>query len=191
MKALILNGARETDTDADRFQDVLADELSERHWEVNTVLLREVKLTHCVGCFDCWIKTPGICRFKDAGPWIAESFIQSDLAVFVTPVTFGGYSSELKKALDRAICLISPHFMKIKGEVHHKPRYSHYPRLLAFGLREQPRGDSDAIFQSLVGRNALNLHTPVHQAALVQSRLDDKGFKQLIQSSLQALETAP
>lgn len=191
MKALILNGARATDTDTDRFQEVLADELKERQWEVDTVLLREVRVTHCVGCFDCWIKTPGICRFNDAGPWIARSFIQSDLAVFVTPVTFGGYSSELKKALDRAICLISPHFMKIKGEVHHKPRYSRYPRLLAFGLREQLREDSDDIFAQLVGRNALNLHTPAHHAALVQSRLDSNDFKQLIQSSLQALESAP
>ncbi len=191
MKALILNGAKSLDTDTDRFQAVLADELRGRHWNVEAVCLRETAVTRCVGCFDCWIKTPGICRFKDAGPWIAQSFIQSDLAVFVTPVTFGGYSSELKKALDRAICLISPHFMKIKGEVHHKPRYSRYPRLLAFGLREQPREDSDAVFAQLVGRNALNLHTPAHHAALVQSSLDQNAFKQLIHSSLQALETAP
>ncbi len=191
MKALILNGAKTRDIEVDRFQEVLLEELKGLQWDADAVRLRELTVTHCVGCFECWIKTPGICRFKDAGPWIAQSFIQSDLAVFVTPVTFGGYSSELKKALDRAICLISPHFIKINGEVHHQARYQRYPRLLVFGLREHPCGESDAIFRKLVGRNALNLHAPAHHAALVQSSLDRNGFQQRIQASLNTLEGSP
>lgn len=83
--------------------------------------LREMKLAHCLGCFNCWVKTPGMCVEADAGRDIAKAVIRSDVAVLLTPVTFGGYSPELKKTFDRFIQLISPFFQMDHGEVHHPP----------------------------------------------------------------------
>ena len=77
---------------------------------------------------------PGRRRTHDAGPDVARTFINSDVVYLLTPVTFGGYSSELKKALDRIIGLASPFFVRIDGEFHHKTRYERYPRLVVIGV---------------------------------------------------------
>jgi len=146
---------------------VIVDELSSIGWETESFVLHEMKIAYCVGCFECWVKTPGECRFKDDGREIAKQFIQNDLAVYLTPVTFGGYSAQLKKALDRIICLISPFFKKINGEVHHKKRYDKYPRLLGLGVMPKEDGQSEQIFTTLVKRNSINMHAPAQKAAVI------------------------
>jgi hypothetical protein len=142
------------------------DEVKARGGDVDELALRKVNIAGCMGCFGCWVKTPGTCVIPDTGRDVARRIINSDLLVLITPVTFGGYSSTLKKALDRAIPLLSPLFVKIKGEVHHKPRYPRYPVSVTIGLLPREDRESERIFKTLVGRNAVNAHSPAH-AALV------------------------
>lgn len=161
-KALILNGGAPGDEDLARVQEALEIELGSLDWESEAYVLHSVPVAYCTGCFECWTKTPGVCKTKDAGRDIARSMIGSDLTVFITPVTFGGYSSELKKAIDRVICLVSPFFARIRGEVHHEARYDRYPSLLGLGVLPEPDEEEEWIFHSLVARNALNAHAPSH-----------------------------
>jgi hypothetical protein len=91
---------------------------------------------------------------------VATSLIRNDLAVCLTPVTFGGYSSDLKKAVDRTICLISPFFTVIGGEVHHHRRYRRYPALLGIGVLPGPHASQERIFGELIERHAINMHAP-------------------------------
>ena len=91
---------------------------------------------------------------------VAKAVIQSDTTVFFTPVTFGGYSPDLKKMMDRFIQLISPYFQMEHGEVHHPPRYARRPRLLMVGVQRQPNPHEAHIFKTLAGRNAINFHPP-------------------------------
>ncbi len=58
---------------------------------------------------------PGECARDDDGRRVAREVIRSNLAVFLTPVTFGGYSSVLKGAVDRLIPLGSPFFARVGG----------------------------------------------------------------------------
>ncbi len=191
MKAVILNGARNNDNASDSVHDIIVDELIGIGWEVTSYALRGQKIGHCVGCFGCWVKTPGMCRFNDAGRTIARQFIQSDVSIFFTPVTFGGYSAELKKALDRAlICLVSPFFMKITGELHHKPRYDRYPRLMGVGVLPHADKESEKIFKTLIKRNALNLHVPAHIAGVILSDQGAGKNRKQIQSLLTAIGVA-
>ncbi|MFW6281158.1 MAG: flavodoxin family protein, partial [Halanaerobium sp.] len=127
-------------------------------------LLKEKEIADCLGCFDCWVKTPGICIIDDYGRETAARLINSDLLVFLTPVVFGSYSYQLKKALDRMIPLISPYFKKVKGEIHHKKRYSKYPSILAVGLLEKVNEAQTEIFRELVKRNSINFHSPHFRA---------------------------
>lgn len=187
MRAIVLNG---TDLD-DKFltdtHSVIVDELSSIDCEVESFLLHEMKIAYCVGCFECWVKTPGECRFNDDGREIARQFIQSDLVVYLFPVTFGGYSSGLKKALDRIICLISPFFMKIDGEVHHKKRYDKYPRLLGLGVMPQKDKQSEQIFTSLVKRNSINMHSPAYVASVILNDQKTETIRQELQSCFSQL----
>ena len=164
MKTTILNGALPGDGFVDGVAQILADHLANRGGQVQIWTLRDEKVAYCLGCFECWTKSPGICRIDDAGRAIAASIIAGDLVVYLTPVTFGGYSSVLKKAVDRSICLVSPFFTQIDGEVHHQPRYDRYPALLGIGVLPAPHPAQERIFGDLVARNALNLYARTQRA---------------------------
>lgn len=167
MNVTILNGALAGDRFVDAVAAALQDALQRQSWMVRPWQLADEKLAFCLGCFECWTKTPGLCRIDDAGREVAESLIQSDLAVFVTPITFGGYSSALKKAVDRVIPLISPFFERIDGEVHHHARYARYPALFGLGVLPKSHPIQAEIFDTLISRNAINLHAPAHGSRII------------------------
>jgi hypothetical protein len=169
MRALVLNGGYHDGHPLDAIQETLLEELRLRGWRAEAVVLRDVPIAYCTGCFECWTKTPGVCKIVDAGRDLARSWIQSDLVVVLTPVTFGGYSSEFKKALDRVICLVSPFFTRIAGEVHHRRRYARYPALLVIGWLPEPEPEEEVIFHTLVRRNARNMHVPDFASGVVHA----------------------
>jgi hypothetical protein len=167
MRALLLNGGHTGGPDEDAIatvESILRHRLVEHAFEVDAATLREASVAYCRGCFQCWTRTPGLCRTNDAARDLTRRFIRSELVVFLTPVTFGGYSSELKKMLDRSIGLVSPFFRRIDGETHHRRRYARYPALLGVGLLPGPDLEDEALFRALVRRNAINLHSPAQAA---------------------------
>jgi multimeric flavodoxin WrbA len=167
MRALILNGALPGDNDLAPIEQSLDTALAIRGWTVDRLQLRDLTIVYCQGCFDCWVKTPGVCKTKDRAPEVTRALCQADLLVLLSAVTFGGYSSELKKALDRSIGIVSPFFARLRGEVHHKARYTRYPSLLAIGVVRDRDAEEERIFRTLVGRNAINFHSPTHHVAFV------------------------
>ena len=169
---VILDGAGSRDADLRPILKVLSHVLQEDGAQVETFTLREMKVAHCLGCFNCWVKTPGMCVEADAGREIAKTVIRSDVTVFFTPVTFGGYSPELKKMFDRFVQLISPFFQMDHGEVHHPPRYAHRPRLIMVGVQRRPNSAEARIFKTLAGRNAINFHPSSYAAEVVLSTDD-------------------
>ncbi len=172
MNTTILNGALLGDDYIDSLQEGLVGQLSARGHRVRAWTLREEKVAFCLGCFECWTKYPGLCRIDDVGRDVTGSIINSDLVVYLTPVTFGGYSSKLKKALDRSIGLILPFFTRIEGEVHHVPRYDRYPRLLGLGVLPAPDPEQEQLFTALLRRNAINMHAPASAAGFVYRNQD-------------------
>jgi hypothetical protein len=167
MKVTILNGALAGDQLADRVHDHLATALAAHGWHVQAWTLRDETIAYCLGCFQCWTKTPGLCRIDDTGRAVAASVINSNVTIYLTPITFGGYASPLKKAVDRMICLVSPLFTRIDGEVHHRPRYGRYPILVGLGLLPEPDPEQERIFATLLSRNAINLQAPAHASYVI------------------------
>ena len=157
MKTLILNGSAKGDPLAEKIYTSLSEELKTLNYEGNLLNLTDIEIAPCLGCFGCWVKTPGVCVIDDAGRDIARSYMQSEMVVFISPITFGGYSSELKKVFDRLIPILSPFFKKVGGEIHHKMRYERYPRFLVIGLLPEPDREKEEIFNTLTTRNALNV----------------------------------
>jgi multimeric flavodoxin WrbA len=95
---------------------------------------------------------------NDDNRQIAAAVVNSDLMVYLSPVTFGGYSSTLKGMVDHLIQNVSPFFALVDGETHHRKRYKGNPDLLAVGWMETPDAYSEAAFRHLVQRNAVNWH---------------------------------
>lgn len=163
----ILDGRPAGSASGDGGLSTLRQTLAERGWSERVHRLADLEIAPCRGCFACWVKTPGICIIDDVGRDVARSVIRSDLAVFVTEITFGGYSSILKKAVDRLIPLILPFFHRVNGEVHHAPRYGSYPSLLGIGLLPASNGEQERIFRTTVARNAINMQSPKSAACIL------------------------
>ncbi len=139
--------------------ELLCEALHARGWETETKSLAQMRVGPCVGCFNCWLKTPGQCAINDDGPKVARAMANCDALIFLSPVTFGGYSSRLKYAVERMIPTISPLFEKVGGEMHHKLRYPAHS-FLAIGWQSAADADSAAVFARLAARNAVNMHAP-------------------------------
>lgn len=158
MKVIVLDGAQANDQTGQRVRAALLQELHGRGWQVEEYVLREQKIGACAGDFFCWIRTPGVCNVNDDNRIIAEAMVGKDLMIYLTPITFGGYSSTLKRMVDHQIQNISPNFARINGETHHQKRYARYPDFLAIGWLEAPDAPAEAVFRYLAQRNGLNFH---------------------------------
>lgn len=184
MNTLVLNGAKTEKETVNTVSDYLVDVLRVKGNEVNVMVLREEKIASCLGCFGCWLKTPGECVIHDAGSDLPRKVIQSDFVFLLTPVIFGMYSSELKKALDRFPCpVLLPFFKKINGEIHHAPRYDKYPTLIAIGVLPKSDEESENTFTTLAARNGLNLHTKAISSIVYSTDKFDT-IKQKVTSTL-------
>jgi multimeric flavodoxin WrbA len=163
MKALILDGSHANDPQAVHITNSLRRHLP--HSEI--IVLREQKIGNCAGDFFCWVRSPGMCNTNDDNRIIASKIMHSDLVIYLTPVTFGGYCSELKRMVDHQIQNISPFFANLQGEVHHQKRYKYYPNLLTIGWMDEPNPQAEAIFRHLVHRNAINMYAKTSVCGLV------------------------
>ena len=187
MKALLLDGSFENDSTGERVLAALTSELRTQGWGVEHVLLREKKIGPCAGDFYCWIRTPGTCMLDDDNRAIAAAVATSDLLVYLTPVTFGGYSSALKRMVDHLIQNISPFFAKVEGETHHQKRYEANPDLLAVGWLEAPDAGAEQVFRHLVQRNALNWRAERAASQVVLASQTDQALQAQVQAALSRL----
>src|SRR5271157_3462966 len=188
MKAVFLNGSNENDLTGQHVRTALTAELEARGWEIEHVQLCETKIGNCAGDFFCWIRNPGLCNVNDANRLIAESIANSQLMVYLTPITFGGYSSNLKKMVDHQIQNVLPLFQQINGETHHQKRYPSYPDFLAIGWMDHPDAQSESIFKHLVYRNAINFYAKKTVTGIVLANQTEIQLQTSIQSWLNELK---
>lgn len=109
----------------------------------------------CMGCFGCWIKTPGRCVISDRCSDIPSYIAKCDEMIIISPVLFGGYSESIKAVIDRSIPYVLPYFRIVGGEMHHKIRYKHSFKLtvLFYGKCDL---EERQIAESLVHANSMN-----------------------------------
>ncbi len=156
-KTVILDGTRHEDQHLDQILALLTDVVDKHHGGRTQIFrLRDIKLNPCIGCFNCWVRTPGKCIHDDDGPDILRAILNSDTVIFFTPVVFGGYSSELKKIEDRFLPTVLPFFRELHRETNHRARYLSAPRFIGVGVQSCPQEREAECFKMLVGRNAIN-----------------------------------
>lgn len=167
MRIVILNGAAADDTLGGRIERALFAQLATQNHSVRTFTLRESNIGNCAGDFFCWVRSPGQCMVADDNREIAAAIARADLLICLTPITFGGYNSTLKKAVDHQIQNISPFFVTLNGETHHARRYARYADLLVIGWQPERNPATAAIFRHLVWRNSLNLYARTWHCEIV------------------------
>lgn len=156
MKITILNG-NPAPSPFDTYLEQLRLKLEESNHAVTQLNLRELTLHYCIGCWGCWVKTPGICAHNDQSPELDQTIINADFVLWASPLIMGYPSEVLKRALDKHVPLIHPYIVEDQGEMHHLGRYEHYPRL---GLLLEPEAETNQnqleIVSTIFQRTALN-----------------------------------
>jgi hypothetical protein len=172
MATVVLSAASAERPALQDLSSVLAGELRQLgETEIRTFELATTLLAYCQGEFDCWVKTPGVCRARDAEAAIVGAVHDADRLIMLDEVTFGGHSYTMKRAQDRLICLLSPFFEKRSALTHHGARYRRMAGLFKLGWISRPDLDTAQTWRELADANAINMLSPVVGAAVV----DDVG----------------
>ncbi len=112
MKVLALDGSphAEKGCTSHILKNLLAG-MQEAGAQTELVELARYKINHCLGCFICWIKTPGKCVHKDdMGPFL-EKYAAADILVFGTPLYHFNMTGLLKDFIDRTLPIAEPWFV--------------------------------------------------------------------------------
>ena len=113
---------------------------------------------YCLGCFACWLKTPGKCIIPDEYQTMGENLSKVDEFLIISKSTLGSYSSSVKNVLDRSISYVLPYFEVRKGEMHHQERYHKNLEFSAVFYGDDITENEKETARNLVEANALNLN---------------------------------
>jgi multimeric flavodoxin WrbA len=113
--------------------------------EQDTIVISNAgNIRACIGCYGCWIKTPGVCIIKDDYQNIGRLFSQTDELIVISRCFYGSYSPFVKNIWDRSISYLLPYFVKSNDETHHKRRYTN-----TFNLRVHFYGNGITIDEKM------------------------------------------
>jgi len=124
-------------TVADKFMEILGKE--------NEVVERfdteGMKISHCMGCNYCFLKTPGECVMKDDFVQILKQLVHSDKLWLIADTRFGFVDSKGKKVMDRIIPMLNMTLEFREGIMRHQLRYG----ALSVGLIYTGEGNSELL----------------------------------------------
>ncbi|BCZ45634.1 flavodoxin family protein [Clostridium gelidum] len=90
--------------------------------EIEIIYLKDKKIKHCIGCFNCWTKTPGKCIHKDDMEELLEKISKSDIMVYATPLYYYTVTGIMKDFMDRMLPLNNREIVKVGDSYSHPSR---------------------------------------------------------------------
>ena len=164
MRITIFDGA-EAAGPMDAWVDAVERGLASGGHDVRRFRLRGRTVSQCKGCFECWVKTPGRCGVRDGTEELVRELLASHLLVVASPTSMGMTTALSRRATERMIPILHPHFEVVGGEIHHRARYARYPRMaLLYGADGCDAEDEDLLVL-LYRRLATNMRTTLAFAA--------------------------
>lgn len=129
-------------------------------------------IKNCIGCFGCWIKTPGMCVIRDNYGDMGEALSKCDELVIISKCVYGGFSSFVKYVLDRSISYVHPYFVIRNAEMHHHRRYDNSIDLqvIFYGENIKEREKQTAI--KLVKANSINLDCKSYKLSFINNPVE-------------------
>ena len=91
--------------------------------ETETLYLKDYEINHCLGCFNCWTKTPGVCVHRDDMPALLEKLLAADVLVFATPLYVFTVTGLMKDFMDRMIPNLQPFILQRGDQLAHPARH--------------------------------------------------------------------
>lgn len=153
---------------------IVIHDLKEEVWKQFANVPSDVKvisdngtIKRCVGCFGCWVKTPGQCVIPDDYQKLGEWFGQADEMIVISHCSFGGYSSFVKNVMERSISYMLPYFEMRGGEMHHKARYENHIRMRVYFYGDDITESEKEVARKLVQANGVNFQGELKDVVFV------------------------
>jgi multimeric flavodoxin WrbA len=164
MKVLLLSDKEYRTEVFDKIHNRLMDYLGEKGFQTEEIALGREELAFCMGCFGCWVKSPGECVIKDVMARINEKYVNSDVVVYLCPVVFGQMSANIKNAIDRWLPNVLPFFEKRKdGSTIHPTRYKHNPIQIMIAYGDSLEEEDVQLFMDISLKHRSGAHILVYR----------------------------
>ena len=121
--------------------------------EIDIVEAGSLKISHCIGCNYCWLKTPGECAIKDDYEIIVKKLIHADQYWVISDTALGYIDHKGKNVFDRILPVLTMNLKFTGGQMRHIPRYKKHSDV---GLIIKGEADKEYL-ERWVERAALNL----------------------------------
>jgi len=91
--------------------------------DVEVIDTSDIKIAHCMGCNQCWLKTPGVCAIIDDYEIILKKLVQADNLWLVSDTHFGFLNYKGKRVMDRIVPMLNMTVGFRDGWMRHEMRY--------------------------------------------------------------------
>ena len=126
--------------------------LANSDFDIEIIDAANMKIAHCMGCNQCWLKTPGVCAIKDDYETIVKKLVSADNVWLVSDTKFGFIDYRGKRILDRIMPMLNMYIVFRDGWMRHQLRY----HSLNVGVIYKGDGDQQML-EEWCNRTAANL----------------------------------
>lgn len=99
-----------------------------------TLYLKDYQIKHCLGCYSCWVKTPGRCVQKDdMAEVLFDRYLKADLVVLASPIYHATMNARMKLFVERTLPMMDPlaEAPEVGGVPH---RYEKMPKVVTLSV---------------------------------------------------------
>jgi multimeric flavodoxin WrbA len=133
MKILLLAGNPRKNGYTQHLTDLFVKGVADAGAELIHRDLAAADIKPCIGCYSCWVTSPGQCIFHDDMDRLIQDFLAADIVMCATPLNSFSISTCLKNFFDRTLPLAQPHFENSpRGLVRNSLRFpERWPKKIA------------------------------------------------------------
>lgn len=133
------------------------------------------KIKRCIGCFGCWVKTPGKCVLKDGYENMGSLLAEAEEVILISRCFYGSYSPFVKTVMERWLSYLLPFFTLVNHDTHHKLRYSNRFRFTVYFYGNQLTDREKSAAEALVKANSVNFQAEEYTVHFADSPLALEG----------------
>lgn len=161
MNILVLNGSpKGNKSNTLKLTNAFIEGITEKiNANVEIIDVYKLKVHECLGCFNCWSKTPGKCIISDDMGEIINKIVKADILIWSFPLYYFNIPSRLKLIVDRMLPMSLPFMNKSSESGGHPSRYNmKAQRVVTISTCGfyTPKGNYEAVdlqFDKIYGKN--------------------------------------
>ncbi len=166
-KGIVLRGDKKLKTIFDlrkKQEDEIYQSIEKLYGEsLNIVKLGDNSIKACIGCWNCWLKTPGICVMKDQMSEAYTHYINSDTVILLMDTAQGFINNQAKAFFDRTIPHYHHYIEIVNQECHHVARYQAYPDMVFYYDTHGLTKEEEQVIEDYLYRTAFHFKSKAYR----------------------------